>query len=591
MPPHPSASLYTGNLDPSVTETMLFDIFNQVGPVTTVRICRDYVSKRSLGYAYVNYESPSDAERALNTLNYTLVKGKPIRIMWSQRDPSLRKSGVGNVFIKNLDKSIDDKSLHDTFSAFGSILSCKVVHDEHGVSRGYGFVHYENEEDAKKAIERVNGMLLNGIKVYVGLHSSRKDRQARIEELKKSFTNVFLKNLPDSITSEELEKMGKEFGEVASAFVNQSKLATEKNIPTKFGFINFKSHESAVEFIDKKNESDLKGNKIFVARAQKKAERAEEIRRQKLRERQERQLKIHGKNVYVKNLDDSITEDELRGAFQKFGTIQSCRISKDKYTKKSRGFGFVCFETMDEANKAITGMMGTTLRTKPLYCTLAMSKEDRIRMFQQQHFQQQYRGYPPQMNPAAMYAPSPFMYNMPTTMPMARAQQSFMYPTPAPQPMYPKPRWQTQQNNTRSTRQPNVNRGMPRANRNHSSQPMNSHLNKSYQFTPQVRNQPNHQVGVETPPAQPQQLVGVEPLNAQDLAAAPPEQQKQMLGNAIYAQVNQRHKSDIPEFAGKVTGMLLELDNSELLNLIEDPQQLDEKVRQAKNVLQQPEHN
>lgn len=66
------------------------------------------------------------AERALDTMNFDTLKSRPIRIMWSQRDPSLRKSGVGNVFIKNLDKSIDNKAMYDTFSAFGNILSCKV---------------------------------------------------------------------------------------------------------------------------------------------------------------------------------------------------------------------------------------------------------------------------------------------------------------------------------------------------------------------------------------------------------------------------------------------------------------------------------
>ena len=161
---YPMASLYVGDLHSDVTEAMLYEKFSPAGPVLSIRVCRDMITRRSLGYAYVNFQQPADAQSALDTMNFDEMKGKPIRIMWWQSDPSLRKSGVGNVFIKNLDKSIDNKALYDTFSAFGNILSCKVVCDENG-SKGYAFVHFETQEAADKAIEKMNGLLLNDRKV------------------------------------------------------------------------------------------------------------------------------------------------------------------------------------------------------------------------------------------------------------------------------------------------------------------------------------------------------------------------------------------------------------------------------------------
>lgn len=74
------------------------------------------------------------------------------------------------------DHSQEKQALHDTFAAFGNVLSCKVAVDEQGRSKGYGFVHYETSEAAETAIKAVNGMLLNDKKVYVGHHISRKVR-------------------------------------------------------------------------------------------------------------------------------------------------------------------------------------------------------------------------------------------------------------------------------------------------------------------------------------------------------------------------------------------------------------------------------
>jgi len=176
--PFHSASLYVGDLNLDVTEALLFEIFNTVGPVASIRVCRDAVTRRSLGYAYVNFHNVADAERALDTMNYAMIKGKPCRIMWSQRDPSLRKSGVGNIFVKNLGPSIDNKALYDTFSLFGNILSCKVAQDANGASKGYGYVHYETAEAANYAIQKTNGNEIEGREVFVGHFQRRNDRSS-----------------------------------------------------------------------------------------------------------------------------------------------------------------------------------------------------------------------------------------------------------------------------------------------------------------------------------------------------------------------------------------------------------------------------
>lgn len=66
------------------------------------------------------------AVKALDAYNFEPLKGLPMRIMKKQRNPQVRRSSKGNIFIKNLHTNINSRALYDTFIQFGSILSCKV---------------------------------------------------------------------------------------------------------------------------------------------------------------------------------------------------------------------------------------------------------------------------------------------------------------------------------------------------------------------------------------------------------------------------------------------------------------------------------
>merc|ERR1739838_736045 len=335
---YPMASLYVGDLAKDVTEAMLFEKFSSAGPVLSIRVCRDMISRMSLGYAYVNFQQPADAERALDTMNFDVLKGKPIRIMWSQRDPSLRRSGVGNVFIKNLDKTIDNKALYDTFSAFGNILSCKVVCDmSNGESKGYGFVHFETEEAALNAIQKVNGMLLNGKKVYVGRFVPRKDREMELGEKARMFTNVYVKNINEEYDEARLNDMFEKYGKISSVKIMKSEDGKSKG----FGFVSFESPEEAMTACDELNGQDLDGKTVFVGRAQKKAERQAELKKKFEALKMERLNRYTGVNLYVKNLDDTIDDNKLRQEFEPFGTITSAKVmSEEGRSKDSDLFAF-----------------------------------------------------------------------------------------------------------------------------------------------------------------------------------------------------------------------------------------------------------
>lgn len=664
-PPVPvsSASLYVGDLDRDVTEAQLYELFSQAGPVASIRVCRDAVTRRSLGYAYVNYNSTMDetaAERALEALNYQVVNGKAMRIMWSHRDPSARRSGVGNIFIKNLDESIDNKALHDTFTAFGNILSCKIAMNADGQSRGFGFVHFETEEAANLAIEKVNGMLLEGKKVFVGKFLKRSERDT--DQTQQKFTNIFVKNLEPEVTEEMLHEKFSQYGVITNLVIMRDDSGKSKG----FGFVNFESADAAKAAVETLNNSQIGSKSVFVGRAQKKSEREQMLRLQFEEKRQERIQKYQGVNLYIKNLDETVDEDMVREEFSTFGTITSVKVMTDE-KGNHRGFGFVCFNSPEEATKAVAEVNGRMINGKPVYVALAQRKEVRKAQLEQQYALRMPTGLPaPPVVPATLRpgAPGPPMY--PAGAPLFYAAPPGVMPGPVPQrqgimyqPMMPRawrpgppamrpsfqpvpaygqqvpmnargPRQNRQRpNGQQGGQQPSLPQQPPQSTQQMPAQPPSMQASakdvsrnpsrnqrQQYKYVPNGRMAPNGAAAplaasapvpqmvplVPVPVAVPGAPVSVTPiastavtlplgpmpgpqeaLTSTMLAAAPHVQQKQMLGERLFPLI-QRHQ---PELAGKVTGMLLEMDNTELLLLLESPEALVQKIDEALLVLQQ----
>lgn len=107
------------------------------------------------------------------------------------------------------------------------MLSVKVMRDDSGHSRGFGFVNFEKHEEAQKAVVNMNGREVSGRLLYVGRAQKRVERQnelkRRFEQMKQDRltryqgVNLYVKNLDDSIDDEKLRKEFSPYGVITSA--------------------------------------------------------------------------------------------------------------------------------------------------------------------------------------------------------------------------------------------------------------------------------------------------------------------------------------------------------------------------------------
>merc|ERR1711997_71444 len=437
----------------------------------------------------------------------------------------------------------------------------------------------------------------------------------------------YVKNINDEYDEAKLNEMFQKYGKISSVKVMKSEDGKSKG----FGFVSFESPEEAMIACDELNGQDLDGKTVFVGRAQKKAERQAELKKKFEALKMERLNRYQGVNLYVKNLDDTIDDDKLRQEFAPFGTITSAKVMCEE--GRSKGFGFVCFSSPEEATKAVTEMNGRIIVSKPLYVALAQRKEDRKAHLAQQYVQRvsgmrQQMSFGQQMGQQMGFPQQ--QYFLPAAMP--QPQRFFGAQPQGMRPGGGVPRWAQQ---GQRHIQPNFAGGAPQMGRGQNrhqndkmmgggrpmgpgpmAMPMNmaamaaaarpgmppnaanpAGMRPNFKYTSGVRNvagapvMPAQPAQAPMPPQQPQQqqppqaavfIQGQEPLTASMLAQAPPSEQKQMLGERLFPLI----QSMFPELAGKITGMLLEIDNSELVHMLEHKESLTSKVEEAVAVLQ-----
>jgi len=377
-----SNSIYVGDLPSSITESDLFRMFSTVGKVYTITIPRkDIGVEKGRRYAYVTFFDEVSVSSAISAFNFYVVDGMQIRVMPLNKE-SVVGNREGNVYIKHLPKETDNQTLHDTFSVFGKIISCKVEKGLDGKCTGVGYVQFQNPQIAQIAIGMINKLKVEGKDLVATQHMASSERENRKSEIDKIFTNVYVKNFPKEIEEEKLREELEKKGELTSFLAPRGPNGEMKG----FAFANYRKHEDAVRAIEEMHGKPFPGQKregpvFYIQRAKERSERGEEII-EKLGEEQKEQE--GGKNVYIRNLPGKFELEAFQSHFGQYGTILSQKIETDE--KNNRSYAYVYYSTKEEANEAVEKGSGSEFEGKQL--DVVFFKPKRIRELEKSANQQ-----------------------------------------------------------------------------------------------------------------------------------------------------------------------------------------------------------
>ncbi|KAF0519636.1 nuclear and cytoplasmic polyadenylated RNA-binding protein pub1 [Gigaspora margarita] len=263
-------SLYVGNLDPRVTDSMLHEIFGVAGSVNNTKIIPDKNYQHGgLNYGFVEFNDHRSAETALQTLNGRKIYNMEIKVNWAFQG----QQDHYHIFVGDLSPEVNDEVLAKAFSAFGSMSDARVMWDVNsGKSRGYGFVAFRDKTDAEQAIATMNGEWLGSRAIRCNWANqkgqpgpgSTSDRQGSTQTPALSYeivvaqtphynSTVYVGNLPPYTTQDHLIPYFQSFG-----YIIEVRMQADRG----FAFVKLDSHENAANAIVNLQNTNINGRII-----------------------------------------------------------------------------------------------------------------------------------------------------------------------------------------------------------------------------------------------------------------------------------------------------------------------------------------
>ena len=283
-----SGNVFVKGLSADTKSKDLHAFFSAFGNVFSCRV-KYAPNGKCKGYGYVQFETKEIAQKVISEANDKAFKGSKISIspFLSRENRSSSFNIQNNLFVKNIPKSYTNEDLKRLFAGYGEILSAVAIKETMDAkeNKGFGFICFKNQADAKKAEEKMKNTQVEGQMLYICQALSKIERKKQLrEERLKIFKdcNLYVKELPETVDDEKLKKGFEEFGKVVSAKVMMARKQEEDKVvfvSKKFGFVCFSKKEEAKEAIAGSAKKQILDAMLYVAIAEKKEERRARLNR------------------------------------------------------------------------------------------------------------------------------------------------------------------------------------------------------------------------------------------------------------------------------------------------------------------------